>query len=361
MTNSQFEIPGATRRLFLAAAAAAAPAALALTAGATPAAASAPTGAATAADLPDFAPVPAASLGPALNSQGYYVGRVKKNLYWVTDGDYQAAFLTTRHGVVQFDAPPSLGHNLQRAIDEIAAANGVSNKVTHLVHSHHHSDHIGASALFGKNVVRIGHEDNRRLLRRDNDPAKPLPEVTFKDRYTLHVGGERVELAWHGSNHSPDNIYIQFPDHDTLMLVDIVMPGWAPFGNLNFSEDVPGYVKAPTTALAYPWKQLISGHMGRLGKRADVTMHQAFISDLNESCKQALGTVDIAPYYARYGNNTWAVIKTWLDEVCRTAAAPVAAKYTGVLAAADVFTTTNAFSLVESMRLDLGYANQIHP
>ncbi|HEV3057463.1 MAG TPA: hypothetical protein VGY48_04405 [Vicinamibacterales bacterium] len=28
--------------------------------------------------LPDYAPIPKASLGPALNSQGYYVGRVEK-------------------------------------------------------------------------------------------------------------------------------------------------------------------------------------------------------------------------------------------------------------------------------------------
>ena len=87
--------------------------------------------------LPDYAPIPRSALGPSLNDQGYHVGRVERNLYWVTDGTYQAAFLTTPDGVVLFDAPPSIGHNLQRAIDEIAAANGVSNQVTHLVYSHH--------------------------------------------------------------------------------------------------------------------------------------------------------------------------------------------------------------------------------
>ena len=76
-------------------------------------------------DLPDYAPVPKSALGPALNAQGYYVGRVEKNLYWVTDGTYQSAFLTTKDGVVLLDAPPTIGHNIQRAIDEIAAANGV--------------------------------------------------------------------------------------------------------------------------------------------------------------------------------------------------------------------------------------------
>src|SRR5579864_2918812 len=82
--------------------------------------------------LPDYAPIPPSALGPALNAQGYFAGRVEKNLYWVTDGSYQAAFLTTREGVVLFDAPPSIGHNLQHAIDQITSANGVSNTVTHI-------------------------------------------------------------------------------------------------------------------------------------------------------------------------------------------------------------------------------------
>src|SRR5258707_12861546 len=86
-------------------------------------------------DLPDYAPIPKSALGPALNAQGYYVGRVGKNLYWVTDATYQAACLTTKDGVVVLDAPPTIGHNIQRAIDEIAAAYGVTNKVTNLIFS----------------------------------------------------------------------------------------------------------------------------------------------------------------------------------------------------------------------------------
>jgi hypothetical protein len=49
-----------------------------------------------AAALPDYAPIPASARGHALNEQGYYVGHAERNLYWVTDGVYQAAFLTTR-------------------------------------------------------------------------------------------------------------------------------------------------------------------------------------------------------------------------------------------------------------------------
>jgi hypothetical protein len=44
-----------------------------------------------------------------------------------------------------------------------------------------------------------------------------------------------------------------------------------------------------------------------------------------------------------------------------SAAAPVIAKYTGVLAAADVFTASTTFWVMESIRLDLGYGSQVHP
>jgi glyoxylase-like metal-dependent hydrolase (beta-lactamase superfamily II) len=313
--------------------------------------------------LPDYLPVPEAAFGPALNEQGYYVGRVERNLFWVTDGTYQSAFLATPDGVVLFDAPPTIGHNLRRAVDEVAAAEGIGNTVTHLVYSHHHADHAGAANLFGDDIVRIGHAETRRLLLRDNDATRPAPEVTFEDRYTLRVGGERVELAYHGPNHSPDNIYIHFPDHDALMLIDIVNSGWVPVYNLNLSEDVPGYIGAPDQAMTYPWTHFIGGHLGRLGTREDLVLHQQYIGDIVDSSYAALASVDPTPYFAKYGANVWAGVGGYLDEVTARAASPVIAKYTGLLAAADVpaFTTSTTFTILQSIRLDLGTGSQVHP
>ena len=314
------------------------------------------------AGLPEYAPIPRSALGPALNEQGYHVGRVERNLFWVTDGVYNAAFLATRDGVVLFDAPPSIGNNLRRAVDEITAAEGTTSTVTHLVYSHHHADHGGAASLF-ENVVRIGHEETRRLLIRDGDPARPVPDVTFADSYTLEVGGERVELAWHGSNHSPDNIYIHFPGHDTLMLIDIVNAGWVPIYNTNLSDDVQGYMQAPGKALAYEWSHLISGHLGRLATREDVALHQQYVADIESSAREALASVNPVPYYMHYGENFWAGVKAHLGTVTERAAAPVIAKYTGVLAAADIeeFTLTTTFAIMQSLRLDKGPSGPVHP
>ncbi|HYB28801.1 MAG TPA: MBL fold metallo-hydrolase [Solirubrobacteraceae bacterium] len=319
------------------------------------------TGASSADARPECAQIPRPALGPAVNEKGYYVGRVEGNLYWITDGMYQSAFLTTPDGVVLFDAPPSIGHNIQRAVDEIAAANRVSNKVTHLIYSHHHADHVGASSLFGRSITRIGHEETRRLLLRDDDLARPAPEQTFRDHRTLEIGGERIDLAWHGCNHSSDNIFIHLPDHDALMLVDVVSPGWVPVCHSSLAEDVPGYIEAPDTALTYPWKHFIGGHMGRLGTRDDVAMHRQYIADIANSSRNALQTVDPSPYFVKDGGNTLSALRSYLDAITTVAAVPVIQKYTGVLAAADVFTANTTSHVMQSMRLDLGYGSQVHP
>ena len=276
--------------------------------------------------------------GPGRQRAGLLRRAGERNLYWVTDGTYQAAFLTTKDGVVLFDAPPTIGNNLQRAIDQIASANGVSSKVTHIVYSHHHADHLGASSLFGRHVVRVGHIETKRLLARDNDPTRPVPDLTFETHHTLRVGGERIDLAWHGTNHTPDNSYIHFPDHDTLMLVDIHLPGWVPYDSFNLNEDVPGSIAAPAKAMAYPWKHFIGGHMGRLGTRDDMVVYQQYVTDLIDGVKKALVAVDPTPFFVKYGNNSWAAVKTYQAAQVDYAAAPVIKKYTGVLAAADVYT-----------------------
>jgi hypothetical protein len=154
-----------------------------------------------------------------------------------------------------------------------------------------------------------------------------------------------------------------FPDHDTLVLVDIVNSGWVPIYNLNLSEDVPGYIGAPEQAMEYPWSHFIGGHLGRLGTRDDLVLHQQYIADIVESSYAALASIDPTPYFMKYGANVWAGVGGYLDAVTAEAAAPVIAKYTGVLGAADVpaFTTSTTFSILQSIRLDLGTGSQVHP
>jgi glyoxylase-like metal-dependent hydrolase (beta-lactamase superfamily II) len=347
-------VPSAGRRAFLAGAGAAAvvPAAAALLGGPLAKTASA---AEPGSSLPNYAPVPARALGPPVNADGYFVGQIKGDLYWVTDSYYTVMFLTTKDGVVIVDAPPTIGHNLLRAIDAVTQANGRPSKVTHQIYSHSHADHIGASVLFGPDVVRIGHRECRTLLLRDNDPNRPAPTVTFEDHYELTVGGQRLELDYHGPNHSPDNIFIWAPEQQTLMLVDIIFPRWAPWRNLAVSQDIPDWIKAQDVALSYPWQTLVAGHLGRLGERADAELQIAYVNDLLAGSRATINSLDPTPFFKKYGDNAWAIFQVYLNAAAAQIAAPVTAKYLGKLAAADVFTFSNAFSVFElAVREDEG-------
>ncbi len=301
-----------------------------------------------------YATPPGPSTGPALNADGYHVSNIGGGLYWVTDSVYQAMFLVTKTGVVLVDAPQTIGENLQRAIDEVTAISGKPSTVTHLVYSHSHADHIGAASIFGAEVERIGHVETERLLRRDDDPNRPPPTVTFTDRYELAVGDERLELAYHGPNHSPDNIFVFSPDYETLMVVDVIYPGWVPFKSLGLSQDTPGWFRAHDQILEYPFATLVAGHLGRLGRRDDVVIQKSYLADLSDSVRAAATTVDAQSHIREHGANVWAAYQSYADEVCARAARPVVTKYADNLGAADVYTTAHAASMLETLRRDRG-------
>ncbi|WP_089158193.1 MBL fold metallo-hydrolase [Micromonospora sp. NBS 11-29] len=306
--------------------------------------------------LPGYLPIPSGSVGPALNADGYHVGRIRGDLHWVTDGFYQAMFLSTREGVVLVDAPPTIGGNLQRAIDSATLPAGRPNRVTHLVYSHSHADHIGAAALFGRGVERVAHVETRRLLREAGDDNRPLPTVTFDDRYELRVGGERLDLSYHGPNHSPDNIVIHAPRQSTLMVVDVLYPGWVPFRNLAVSQDVAGWKRMHAVIMGLPWTTFVGGHLGRLGTRADGDVQRSYVADLERSARATIASLDPTPFFDRYGpeGNSWAIFKAYLDAAAAQAAEPVVREYAGRLGAVDVFTVDNAFSMLEYLRIDAG-------
>ena len=127
------------------------------------------------------------------------------------------------------------------------------------------------------------------------------------------------------------------------MLVDINLPRWVPFDSFNLNEDVPGSIAAPDTAMDYPWKHFIGGHMGRIGTRGDMVLYQQYVNDIIANVKKALAKVDPTPFFAKYGDNEWAAVKEYQAAQVTYASAPVIKKYTGVLAAADVYTASTTF------------------
>ena len=269
--------------------------------------------------------IPDSAMGPSIPEKGYLVDEIRDNLYWVTDGVYNTMFLVTDEGVVVVDAPPSIGQNYLKAIAEVT-----DKPITHVIYSHAHLDHIGAAGIFPKNATYIAHQDTAAELKRAISLTKndsiipPIPTITFPNNYTLQIGNQTLELSGgclvcdYDDNHMPGNLFIYAPNQKTLMLVDVVFPGWVPFVYLAITEDVAGFIEAHDIALNnYDFDTFVGGHLTRLGTRDDVITQQEFVSDLEKAAGKASSEVQFADIAKQVGSpdNPWLTFSKYIDAV----------------------------------------------
>ncbi len=123
-------------------------------------------------------------------------------------------------------------------------------------------------------------------------------------------------------------------------------------------------MEAPAQALGYPFQTLIGGHLTRLGTRDDVVIQQEYVADLRAEADKAIATFDVNTVYATVDPaNPWAVFQGYLDGVAGQAANAVVPRWTSRLGGVDVYTESNAYALVESLRIDYGHLGPfgIHP
>jgi glyoxylase-like metal-dependent hydrolase (beta-lactamase superfamily II) len=140
------------------------------------------------------------------SNKGYILQEIRSGLFWISDGAYNSMFLVTNDGVIAIDALPTLGQKYLDAIRE------VTNKpIRYLIYSHEHTDHIGAASMFPGSAKIIAQEETAAILRRRNDPRRPLPAITFRDRYVVSLGGQQLELIYPRPNHQSGNIIIWAP------------------------------------------------------------------------------------------------------------------------------------------------------
>jgi glyoxylase-like metal-dependent hydrolase (beta-lactamase superfamily II) len=312
-------------------------------------------------NMPEIAPlavhiekhidVPESSKGPAIDAnKGYRIQELGKGLYMITDNAYQSMFMEYENGVVVIDAPPPFAQYIRKAIAEVT-----TKPITHLVYSHAHIDHIGGvkSLNLEKQPVIISQEETKKLLQRANDPNRPTPTLTFKEKYTLKVGSQKLELSYHGVAHEPGNIFIYAPAQQTLMVVDIVFPGWMPWRRFALAKDVPEYFAHVELINQMKWNTLVSGHVARTGTHDDVAMQLEFMNDLKTAARLALATtkfgVGLDP---ADGMNPWAGFGNYIDRVVIQIVNSVTPKWSTKLAGYDVFIWDQAYAMEQTLRID---------
>ena len=297
------------------------------------------------------APLPDTAMGLQIDySKGYLVEEIKDGLYWVTDGAYQAMFLTTGKGVIAVDAPPSIGENYLKAIAEVT-----DESVTHVIYSHTHNDHVGSMSMF-PNDADI-HSTSRNwpdaLVRKKVIPNRPVPTVTFDDTFTLEVGTQKLELSYYGPMHEPGNIFIYAPNQKVLMLVDVIFPGWTPFKDLAMAQDVTEFLAAHDKVLEYDFEIFIGGHLTRLGTVEDVQIQKEYFQDIQASAGKANQDVSFMAIGQEVGfSNPWLVFQIYADTITQQCTDEVVPKWIDRLGGVDLFTYDHCWKISESQRID---------
>lgn len=310
-----------------------------------------------------YSTLPATAAGPPVPSPpAYRLEDFGGGAYMVTDGLYQGAFFVTDDSVVAVDAPPTIGHNLVDAIRSVT-----SNAVSHVVYTHHHADHIGGAYLYnGPNVTFVAHQLTEESLAYHPEYTRPMPNITFETNYTLTVGNLTLELAYHGDNHAPGNIYVYAPGQKVLILVDVVYPGWIPFNALGLAQSVPGYIKAHDDLLTYDFDHYIGGHLDRSGTRDDVMVAREYLHDLFNTSLQAIqlsaapdGNLSFSATLLpaetiQNPNNGWALFDTYIDILTEWVYNELATRWADKLYATDVYGRSHVAVMLESVRIDFG-------
>ena len=231
--------------------------------------------------------------GPEIDAEkGYAVIEIGDGLYWITDGQYQMMFLTTGKGVIVVDAPMGMGTKIQQAISDVT-----DEKVTHLIYTHIHKDHIGSASLFPDDTVYISHIDTAEHLIMKQDHQRPIPTISFDDKYILNVGDQVLELSYIGPFHSKGDIIVYSPAHKVIMVVDLFHPNAAPWQYFGITRDMSEHIAAHDKLLAMDWDVMISGHEPILATPEHLQFNKDFTLAVLDNAVTAIQTTQPSANY----------------------------------------------------------------
>jgi glyoxylase-like metal-dependent hydrolase (beta-lactamase superfamily II) len=308
--------------------------------------------------LPDYLPLLPAVKQKAITvdpHKGYAVKLLKPGIYMVTEGAYESMFVTTGKGVVLFDAPPSLARHISQAVAETS-----KEPIVELVYSHLHVDHIGGAGLILKEhpgIEILAEEGTSEFLREMQDPSRPVPTRTFKDRYMLRVGSLTAIMTL-GHWHSPEgDLLISIPDKRVVMAVDAFSAGATPFMGLDLTMNMHEYLKFFDQLQAIDFDVMVPGHHSTPATKEDLAIAKNYVTDVNRTMTGILGQ-DHAALKARalqkYGDNAWAVASVLIQDQVDQCAREITSRWNARLEGVDIWAASHCHTALVYAEWDVG-------
>jgi glyoxylase-like metal-dependent hydrolase (beta-lactamase superfamily II) len=208
---------------------------------------------------------------------------------WISGLGGNIAVLGGSDGVLAVDS------GLTTLADKMAAEVGRTGKVTMLVNTHWHFDHVGGNETLAKAGAQIAASANcRERVSTDQynepfdrqmpaAPAAAWPRTTFTAETTLHLNGERVRLIPVPPAHTDGDVIVRFDNADVIHCGDLYFNGGYPFIDYSSAGWLGGMVEAirTVTAMTTPKTRIIPGH-GPLASPDDLRAYLTFLETMLE-------------------------------------------------------------------------------
>jgi glyoxylase-like metal-dependent hydrolase (beta-lactamase superfamily II) len=309
--------------------------------------------------LPDYVPLlpQVKAKAPVIDPQkGYVVQQLKPNVYMITEGAYESAFVTTGKGVVLFDAPPSFAKHIVEAVGETTRE-----PIVEILYTHIHVDHIGGAGLILKQVPTLeilSEEGTANFLREMHDPNRPVPTRTFKEHDTLKLGSLTAEMKV-GHWHTPEgDLLISIPDKKVLIAIDAFSAGATPFMGFDLTMNMHEYLRFFDQVGAMDFDVMVAGHHGTPATKEDLEIAKSYVTDVYNTLArilredhQALKTRAVQKYGRE---NKWAIASVLINDEIDQCANQIKKRWIDKLEGVDIWAASHCQTALVYAEWDVG-------
>ena len=219
-----------------------------------------------------------------------------------------AAFIVGKNGVVVVDAlgSPALAKRLIQAIAKITPL-----KVTHVIVTHYHADHIYGLQEFKKIGAKvIAHPAAKEYLHSDtakhrlaasraelfpwiDENTKLIEADTWIDKdVALNLSGVDLLIKYAGPAHTPEDLIVFFDGEKILFAGDLVFRGRIPF--IGPTADTASWIASLKTMQDLNASAVVPGHGAAFkSSKDDITQLQDYLTYLRTTMGKAVNDLDL--------------------------------------------------------------------
>jgi glyoxylase-like metal-dependent hydrolase (beta-lactamase superfamily II) len=217
----------------------------------------------------------AAGVAQAPAPAPFVTHQLKPNIYWIEGGGGNSTVIVGTKGVIVVDAKTTTAGG-QELLDDIAKI--TPKPVTTVILTHSDGDHVNGLAAFPAGVKVIAQENNKKEQEaalaaggRGAPPADHLPtQVVTKEKETLTIEGEKLELYHWAPAHTSGDLIIYLPKYKIVATGDIIATN-NPYPRIHDEKNgsTEGWITTAKGMVTLDADTFIPGH-GTIQAKADI-------------------------------------------------------------------------------------------